>query len=176
LRRIERTLTKENLGRFQVVVDAFLDLRPSPKISEKGLAASLKEREAKIQNSRMWIDGPVLQKVERGLLVESGKNKYKALREVSRDFDKYGGKHDFKPDKKPRPGEPWRYYSICLLKDFPNFAASVDGDLVRVIAYPAGSYTYKNVQGGLRTVRVFTCDRTKVFAPATDDEISRILD
>lgn len=174
-RSIDRTLSKVNIGRFQVVVDTFVDRKPGPKISRTAVAAAVKEREKKIQDSRMWIAGPILQKVERGLLVQAGKFYYdeadKFHREMVAKYGVAGAGKSMGLEKEPKKGEPWRYFALCLLKDYPKQAFSVDGELVHVIAYPSGSYSYKAVNGAMKTVRVFTCDPSKVVGIPSDEDL-----
>lgn len=99
-------------------------------------------------DSRMVIDGKILQKLDEGLLLKSGVESLKGFGS--------GGK-----SRSYRQNVPV-YDEFCLLTDYGKGKSLVDGDHISVLAYPNGEYSYTATSGGKKTIRKFTANLDRV--------------
>jgi hypothetical protein len=134
--------------------------------------AALGRRGAYIESTKMVIEGEVLQTLDIGLLVKSASEAKKRAYE----YDTRIGAPTSGGDVKyfdPATRLPI-YNGLCFLTDYSKASSIVDGDIVRVVAYPNGEYTYIAVSGGSKTVRQFTCDMDAVSNAPTEAELNQL--
>ncbi len=171
-RVIRREFSKPNIGRFRVFLDVFIAGKNMNVQAAKASAQSEAARIKAIEGTKMRIHGKVLQRVDRGLLVESGLESHLAM---ERFVVQSGGI----PVGPPGPTKDVTgltvYSNLCLLEDHPDYRTLVDGDRISIVAYPTETYTYKAVNGGTRTVQLFTADRSKVPKAVLPTTMEKLL-
>jgi hypothetical protein len=139
---------------------------------EAAYAAALAEYRQQIESSKMMIEGKVIQKLDIGLLVDSGteikRKSYEWAASVGAPTS--GGEVKlFDPTTHLQI-----YNGLCLLTDYSKISSVVDGDIVRAVAYPNGEYSYTAVSGGSKTVRQFTCDINAVSKAPSQAELNQL--
>lgn len=91
-----------------------------------------------IQESRK-IDGYVLQKISRGLIVLSGVRVPQGT-----------------STKAPKPGAV--FVGRCLLVNHPSQKTMTENSKISLIAYPEATYEYESVGAGIKSVAKFNCN------------------
>lgn len=121
-------------------------------------------QQALIQRSRT-ISGKIIQKIPEGLLVDSGREDIDQVGHTDVEFNARG---DMSTSKTVTLQEGDTAGALCLglvlLADHPRYNQLVDDNVVVVLAYPDGQFSYKAVSGGQKTVRKFTADFNKAFS------------
>lgn len=125
-------------------------------------AQASEKRRKIIDASKMVVTGKLIQKLDNGLLVESGSERER--RTITRVMHM--------PGRMVRLYDPKTelqiYDGLCLLTDYPDQAKVVDDDVVHAIAYPNGEYSYTTVNESSKTIRKFTCNLNAVSEMADD--------
>jgi hypothetical protein len=120
----------------------------------------------KIAATQMRISGKVIQRIEAGLLVDSGSKSYR-MKDLSKIL------HENGVVKYYDQNNVQIFSGLCLLSDAEK-SKLIDGDSVSVIAYPNGIYSYAAVNGGESTVRKFTCAISNVKELPSLEEMKAI--
>ena len=140
------------------------------RLDEQRLAAAnLKARQleglkAIFASKSRTVSGKIIQKIPEGLLVESGQSEIDQVGHTDVEFDRMGNMST-STTATLQEGDTAR--SLCLglvlLEDHPRYDQLVDDNVVVILAYPDGQFSYKSVGGGQKTVRKFTADFNRAF-------------
>jgi hypothetical protein len=121
-------------------------------------------RHRAFQNCRI-IWGRVVQKVPRGLIVDSGEEIVDERVKNEPDFEAHGNvimTHKTEGEEAKTPGAQCK--GLVFLVDYPEFKSASVGDYIQILAYRTGEYGYQPVSGGTKIVREFTADFDKAIA------------
>jgi len=121
-------------------------------------------KKAFAQGSRT-ISGKIIQKIPEGLLVDSGREAIDEVGHTDVEFDAQGNMGT-STTATLQEGDTAaaECLGLVLLEDHPREAQLVDDNVVVMLGYPDGQFTYKAVSGGEKTVRKFTTDFNKAFS------------
>jgi hypothetical protein len=115
-----------------------------------------------IQKSRT-ISGRILQKLPGGLLVESGQEEIDQVGHTDVEYDEMRTVTSRTVSVREGNTPGAECLGLVFLEDHPRYAQLVDDNVVVILAYPDGQYTYTSVAGGQKTVRRFTADFEKAL-------------
>jgi hypothetical protein len=144
--------------------EALKKKREQQYLADVAAQKALEMGKAECAQSRKTVSGKVIQKIEEGLLVDSGRE---ALDEVGVTTSHYYANGDASGGTTDAVFEGTKPGATCLglvlLEDDPDYDQIVDDNLVQAIAYPDGQFTYTTANNSSKTIRRFTMDFNKAF-------------
>ena len=140
-------------------------------LQARAATVAMGQQRAKIEATKMVIEGKVMQKTSEGILIDSGADRLYAATESGYSFDQRGNMSKWGGGTAALYTEGIQVYiGLCLLTDHPSYSKLVDGDKIAIVAWPNGQYTYTAVSKSMKSIRRFTANLSNVNSPATPEE------